>query len=112
MAYNVPIGNWSEYVKKAVNGQDSSSWGVYFNTANDKFVLFKGDDYVSGDSEYELETEYSNAYVVTTNFGDEIYFSLFSGTPSMTGTTTITSVSTNESQDIVIKASGVIQIND
>ena len=35
MAYNVPIGNWSEYVKKEVHEQDISNYIVGRNGGSD-----------------------------------------------------------------------------
>lgn len=97
--------------QQAIAGQESSSWGVYFDNPNKKFILFKGDNYASRDPDYDQETKYPAVFSISTDFGDEINFSLYSGSPSVVGTTTIIS-SNNETKYIVIKDSGLIQIND
>ena len=95
---------------QAMSGQDGSSWGVYFDSGNDKFILFKGEDYATRDPEYDLETEYSEIFDVTTTFGQEVYFSVYSGTSSTgAATTTMTDTVSNNSKDIVISNFGVIE---
>lgn len=98
--------------QQAIAGQNSSDWGVYFDSLNNKFILFKGDDYATRDAEFDQETEYAQSFNISTNFGDEVYFSLYSGESSTVGTTTVTSFNVSEVKNIVIKSSGVIQIND
>jgi prepilin-type N-terminal cleavage/methylation domain-containing protein len=97
--------------QKAITGQEGSSWGVYFGNGAKKFILFRGDDYALRDQGYDQEEVYPDVFTVSTDFGDEIYFSLYSGQPSTNGTITIASAN-NESKDIVIKTFGLIQIND
>lgn len=95
----------------AITGQNSSAWGVYFDDNNKKFVMFKGIDYATRDTEYDQESDYADIFIVNTDFGGEIYFALFSGTPSVSGTTTITSVN-NDIQYITIKNFGLIELNE
>jgi len=97
--------------QQAIAGQGSSSWGVYFDNPNKKFILFKGDNYAGRDPNYDQETKYPAIFSVSTDFGDEIHFSLYSGRPSNFGTTTVVSAN-NETKYIVIKDFGLIQVND
>jgi len=98
--------------RQAIAGKNNSAWGVYFDTGSNQFVLFKGDNYTSRDPEYDQVTDYPAAFAVSTDFGDEIYFSIYSGNPSTVGSTTIFSVNTDDSKNIIITSSGVIQLND
>ena len=96
---------------QAVTGLNDSSWGVYFANGNKKFVLFKGEDYITRDQSYDQETDYPEIFNITTDFGSEIYFSLYSGQPSTVGLVTITSPN-NKSKTISIANSGLIQIDE
>ena len=95
--------------RQAVVGLNSSDWGVYFNNGNKKFILFKGEDYVTRDMAYDQETDYPKVFNIATDFGDEIYFSLYSGRPSVVGNITVVS-SDNNNQMVNIADSGLIQI--
>jgi len=97
--------------QQAIIGKNGSSWGVYFDNGAKKFVLFKGQDYLTRDQSFDQEIEYPQSFSVSTDFGDEVYFFLYSGQPSITGTTTITSLN-NDSQDISISNSALIQLNE
>ena len=97
--------------QQAIIGQHDSSWGVYFNNGQKIFVLFKGDNYNTREQEYDQQSEYPQTFNVSTDFADEIFFSLYSGLPSAAGVVTITSPN-NESENISISSSGLIQINE
>lgn len=96
---------------QAMTGQNSAAWGVYFNTAGKNIVLFQGDSYAARDQSYDQATEYADIFSITTDFSDEIYFSLYSGQPSASGTVTIASPN-NDSKDITINNFGLIQISN
>jgi len=97
--------------QKAITGQENSAWGVYFNEAEKKFILFKGASYALRDPGEDLEFVYPGIFSISSDFGNEIYFNLYSGAPSTFGTTTIISAN-NEVEYVVIKNSGLIKIND
>jgi len=97
--------------QKAISGQENSAWGIYFDAAGKKFILFKGNSYALRDPGDDLEFVYPGIFSISPNFGNEIYFNLYSGIPSTFGTTTIIS-SNNETEYVIIKASGLIKIND
>ena len=97
--------------QQAIAGRHESSWGVYFDNGDKKFILFKGQDYATRDQSYDEETEYPSSFSVSTDFGDEIYFSLYSGAPRTAGTVTITGQS-SASKSISISDIGLVQINE
>lgn len=97
--------------QQAIAGRDDSSWGVYFDSSNNQFLMFLGDDYATRDEDYDQETEYSNIFIIDTDFGNEIYFSIYSGQPSEAGTITISSPN-NQSKVISIGSLGMVQINE
>ena len=97
--------------QQAINGQNSSAWGVYFDNGNKKIILFKGSSYSGRDTEYDQEEEYAEIFNVSADFGDEVYFNLFSGTPSVSGTTTIAGVG-QDIRYIIIKDFGLVEINE
>lgn len=95
--------------QQAIAGQNSSSWGVYFDDGVKMFILFLGNDFATRDQSYDLATDYPEVFTVTTNFADEIYFSIFSGQPSTVGTVNVSSLN-NETKTISIDSFGLIQI--
>jgi type IV fimbrial biogenesis protein FimT len=94
--------------QQAVSGQDSSSWGVYFNNDEKKIILFKGNDFINRDITYDQEEEYSEIFNINTDFGNEIYFTLYSGLPSSNGTITATSTVNNDIKYITVQDLGLI----
>ena len=96
---------------QSIAGQYNSSWGVYFDNGTKVFVLFKGDDYAVRDQEFDQPTDYPEIFNITTDFGDEIYFTQYNGQPSAVGTVTMTNPN-NESKIISIDSFGLIQINN
>jgi len=98
--------------QQSVAGQDGSAWGVYFDTAGSRLVMFKGNDYAGRDDEYDQEIDYPDSFVVSADFGDEISFSLYRGLPSDTGTIIIASVESDVNKYIVISEIGLVKISD
>lgn len=97
--------------QQAAAGQQADSWGVYFNTGNNKMILYKGLNYTSRDSEFDQESDFAQTFSLATDFSDEINFSLYSGDPSVTGLVTITS-DNHDSQNISISNLGLIQLDE
>ena len=97
--------------QQAVAGLNNSSWGVHFDNSGKKIILFKGESYATRDQPYDQETSYPEVFNISSSFGQEIYFSLHSGRPSVNGTVTLTGPN-NEAKTINISDFGLIQIND
>jgi prepilin-type N-terminal cleavage/methylation domain-containing protein len=97
--------------QQAIIGQNNSAWGVYFNSAGNNIILFNGTSYSGRDQEYDQLIDYQPGFNLVTNFGPEINFAIYTGKPSVTGTTTVTSQN-NESKNISISSLGLIQLND
>jgi len=97
--------------RQAVTGQNEASWGVYFDNGNKTFILFKGDDYASRDQNYDQQNDYPPVFSISDDFGSEVYFSVYSGSPSAVGTVTMTS-GNNESKTISIDDYGKIEISN
>jgi len=97
--------------QQAVNGQNNSSWGVYFNEAGKNFTLFKGDSFATRDQSYDQAFDYPNIFNISTDFGDQIIFSVYSGQASVTGSI-IFSGKNNKQRIISISSSNIIQVND
>ncbi|NUM25495.1 MAG: type II secretion system protein [Candidatus Buchananbacteria bacterium] len=93
---------------QSINGYTGMPWGVYFDEAQNKMVIFQGSEYVSRDPHYDQEITYSPALNVVPTFGAEIYFSVYSGTPSATGTVTVTSTEALFIKTIKINELGII----
>lgn len=97
--------------QQAIFGQNNSNWGVYFDNSGKSFILFKGENFTSRDQDYDQKIDYPAIFNVNPDFGNEIYFSLYTGQPSVNGTVTISSPN-NASKDIIINNSGLIEINN
>lgn len=97
--------------QQAVNGLNNSSWGVYFDSSGKKIILFKGESYTTRDQPYDQETSYPEIFNISPSFGNEIYFSLYSGQPSVSGLVTMTGPN-NGIKTISVSDFGLIQIND
>ncbi len=97
--------------QQALVGQNSSAWGVYFDTGNRQFILFKGENFSARDQDYDQKFDYPQIFSLNTNFGDEIYFSLYSGQPSVSGSVTINDAN-NNTKTILIDDYGKIQTSN
>ncbi|MFA5022374.1 MAG: type II secretion system protein [Patescibacteria group bacterium] len=96
--------------QQAITGQNNDAWGVYFDIAAKKIILFKGNNYASRQTDFDEIISYPQTFSVTTDFGNEIYFSLYSGQTAKTGTVNITSQN-NQTRTIKIESNGLIQLN-
>lgn len=74
---------------RAISGYQNLSWGVFINDSQKKFTVYAGENYASRLSEFDLETSYAQPFSLSANFGNEINFAIFSGLPSVNGTTTL-----------------------
>lgn len=90
-------------------GQNTNSWGVFFDTASNDITLFYGDDYATRDITFDQTESFASSFTLSTDFSDEIYFTIFSGDPSTTGSVTLTSQN-NDTKTISINSLGVISI--
>ena len=88
---------------RAVEGD--SQWGVAVITG--KVVLFKGATYATRDTNFDESTTVSGG--ITTSGLSEVVFAKMTGTPSATGTATLTSSSTNDSRTVTLNAKGMVE---
>ncbi|HPS21418.1 MAG TPA: prepilin-type N-terminal cleavage/methylation domain-containing protein [Candidatus Paceibacterota bacterium] len=89
---------------------DSSEYGVHFQS--DKIVLFKGTSYSSSSSNNEDVNMISPATISNINFtgsATNIYFSRLTGSPSASGTATI-SVG-EKTKTITVSSTGIVSLN-
>lgn len=96
--------------QQSIVGQNDSSWGVYFDNGIKSLIVFKGDNYISRDPDFDQPIEYPAVFNLTTDFGNEFYFSIYSGQPSASGLITLDGLN-NESKTISITSFGLIQID-
>lgn len=94
---------------QAIAGQNTDSWGVYFDTSNNVVTLFIGEDYASRDQSFDQSETFTSGFTITTDFGDEVYFDIFSGNPSTAGAVTLTS-DVNDEKIISVNSLGIIGI--
>ncbi|MDX9892841.1 MAG: prepilin-type N-terminal cleavage/methylation domain-containing protein [Patescibacteria group bacterium] len=97
--------------QQAIIGQNQAAWGVYFDNGNKEFILYQGTDFISRDSSFDTVFEYPPTFELSTDFGQEVNFRVFSGDASVSGTVILTSTN-NQSSRININDSGLIEIND
>lgn len=71
---------------KAMAGEQDSSFGVYFDNDNNKYILFKGNSYPTRDSQYD-EVFDLPAIIAISGLPDppEIIFSKLEGKPNWAG---------------------------
>ncbi len=97
----------------SLSSLDSSEYGVHLES--DKIIIFKGMIFSEGAGDNEIISITSPATVSNVTFGGvsassgDVYFNRLSGSPSKTGTITISSP--NYSKIITILATGVASVN-
>ena len=96
--------------QQSIVGQNLASWGVYFDTSVNDLIFYQGDSYASRDTSFDLVVDFSEATSFTTDFSDDINFSIFSGLPSVSGV--IIMASTYGSEIISISSEGLIQLEE
>lgn len=95
--------------QQAVAGQNTSSWGVYFDNNNKQFILFKGESFINREPAADQVTVYPSVFNISSDFGSEINFSVFSGQPSASGTIQIFGPD-SQSQKVLINNYGKIEL--
>lgn len=95
--------------QQAIAGQNGAGWGVFFDTSNHQFILFKGAAYASRDTNYDQAFNYPTVLNLTTDLGSEVDFSLYSGASSASGTIQLAD-STNQ-RTILINNYGKVESN-
>ncbi|EKE15716.1 MAG: hypothetical protein ACD_11C00108G0010 [uncultured bacterium] len=91
----------AQMLSQAVNGD--SNWGVKFQSGS--MVLFKGASYATRDANYDEIFDLPTT-IVASNL-TEIVFAKFTGFPTATGTTTLTTIN-NDSDQIIINEKGTL----
>ncbi len=94
----------------SIQGRNTGSWGVYFDTSASQFILFNGVSYFDRDQELDQEFDYNEQIVISTDFGDEIIFSEYLGVPSESGSISMMS-SNNALRTIDINEEGVVDVS-
>ena len=98
---------------KTMASVDSSEYGVQFES--DQVIIFKGTTFSAGDPDNEIISIISPASITNVTLGGvsgasgNLYFNRLSGTPSKTGTITITAGS--NSKLVTIGAAGSVSSN-
>ena len=98
---------------ETLSSLDSSSYGVYFSSG--EIVIFKGTIYSSADPDNEIISITSPASISNVTLGGqsggagEMYFNRLTGSPSKSGTITISSPS--YSKIITLSATGAVSKN-
>jgi len=101
---------------KAITLENDSTWGVYFEKNigdEDKFVLFKGPNYLNRDQNYDEISELPNTIffdeISLNGGGTEVVFNKINGSTDHYGFLEIKS-STNKEKTITINEAGRISI--
>lgn len=91
----------AQMLARATDG--NSTWGVSISSGH--IVVFKGVTYASRDTAYDEESTIPTS--ITPTGVSEVVFAKLTGTPGITGTTTLTS-NNNETRSININAKGTV----
>ena len=94
--------------RQAIDGQNAIGWGVNFDNSNKIITLFAGSDFVNRDVEYDYISKIPNLVELTTDFGDQIFFPLYSSEPTASGTVEIVS-NNQDSRKVIINGYGKIE---
>lgn len=96
----------------AMGGKENSRFGVYFTTGpGASFVFFRGDTYLTRDTEYDEIYVLPQVISLSLNLGgvSEIVFGKLKGVPSAAGTITLTNAN-NEAKVLSVNQAGRINI--
>ncbi len=110
---NDAISSLNKAQSQTLASVNSSSYGVHFQS--DKIVVFTGTTYSSGSSSNIIFDINAPVSISNVTFGGssatsgDIYFNRLSGTPSTSGTVTISSA--NYSKVVTISATGIASSN-
>lgn len=101
---------------KAMTGDRSSRWGVYFDDDpagnNDRFVLFLGTTYAARDANFDQVTDLSDELSfrsITLSGGSSVVFSQLRGTTANAGSVQLSAVN-GGSRTIRVNAAGVVDL--
>ena len=86
----------------SMTNQFEDTYGIYIDT--DKYILFRGSDFASRNSDFDEEIFYSEA--LTVSGADEVVFAQLSGRPTATSTITISDGSITK--NITINSEGLV----
>ncbi len=96
----------------AINGAGDSKWGIFFDTSNNKFIFFKGDNFLDRVQSYDLATELPKSVGIKninlSGGASEIVFEKTSGKTDQYGSLTISGLNYT-TKNIVINEYGVIE---
>ena len=107
------LSSFSKARSETLSSLNSSEYGVRFES--DKVIIFKGKVFSSGAADNETISITTPATIANVTLGGvsavsgDMYFSRLSGSPSKTGTVTISTASL--SKIITISATGVASVN-
>lgn len=93
---------------QAASGLNGSAWGIYFNDAMHEAVLYQGESYILRDADYDLRLAYPTGYTITTDFGTDLNFSVYAGTPDAAGVVSIVD-SNSQTRNFSINELGLIK---
>lgn len=96
-----------QFARTGQAGQAGLGWGFHINPSAHEYTVFHGTSYASRDSAYDQVTAYSETITLTTDFGDDVIFTIFSGTASANGTVSVIGAD-GDTHDILITAYGTI----
>jgi len=98
---------------KSMAGQNDSSWGVYFDSSNNKFVIFQGTSYASRVSDYDYETELESTLSLSNisinGGGSEVVFTKIDGSTTDYGSLDLTT--DEDTATISINAAGLVEVD-
>jgi len=89
-------------------GQNSDDWGVSLDEGSKEYTIFKGTSYASRDSTLDEVIRYPTRFSVTNDFGNEVVFFKYSGTPTASGTIIVIDNQGNEQRTIRISEIGAV----
>ncbi len=88
-------------------GKEQSRYGLYFDSANNSYLAYQGDDYASRNADYDRLVNLENNISLVLGWGgSELNFATSTGAPSTTGTISIINAVNNESKIIIINQFG------
>ena len=93
---------------QARTGQNDADCGIAFNESGNQYTIFKGSLYASRDSTFDEVVQYQPRFRMTTDFGREIIFFKYSGTPTVGGTVTVADEQGNAHRTIRITDIGMV----
>ena len=91
-------------------GKEQSRHGLYFDSDNNSYTVYQGDDYASRDIDYDRVINLENNILLNLDWeGTEVNFATSTGLAGATGTISIINNTNNESKIITINQFGPVQ---